>query len=77
MSGFEAAGEAFVFNGVTGKLFQSLSSGNPQAHAGFGTALSGVVLPGNKTATPVIGVPYQDANLSDPHLQIGQIEILQ
>ena len=79
VNGLEGAGEAFVFNGVNGRLFSTLKSSTPQAHAGFGQALTSAVFPPNTVATPVVGVPYQDTVGPDTvtHLQAGQIEIIQ
>jgi len=77
-SGFNSAGEAFVFDGQRARVRQTLMSETPQAHAGFGTGLSSALFPGKTTATVVIGAPYQDANADDkPHLEMGQIEIPQ
>ncbi|MGH8095118.1 MAG: integrin alpha [Chthoniobacterales bacterium] len=78
VNGLDGAGEAFVYNGVNGKLFKTLASTNPQAHAGFGLGLTSAAYPGSKTATAVIGAPYQGTVIdSVTHLQIGQIEISQ
>jgi hypothetical protein len=78
VNGLDGAGEVFVYNGVNGKLFKTLVSTNPQAHAGFGLGLTSAVFPGSRTATPVIGVPYQDTVIDSlTHLQIGQIEFSQ
>jgi hypothetical protein len=75
---FGGAGEAFIYNGTNGKLFKTLVSATPQAHAGFGLGLATTILSGNRTATPVVGAPYQDAVIDSlTHLQIGQIEIVQ
>ena len=75
---FGGAGEAFIYNGVNGQLFKTLVSANPQAHAGFGLGLTSAVFPGSRTATAIIGVPYQDTVIDSlTHLQIGQIEISQ
>lgn len=82
VSGLINAGRAFIYNGARGTLFQSLSSETPQAFAGFGLALAAPDFDGDGTPSPVIGVPFQNAELVDPddgdlvtHLQIGQIEI--
>ncbi len=82
VSGLINAGQAFIYNGARGTLFQSLTSETPQAFAGFGLAVAAVDFNGDGTPTPVIGVPFQNASLVDPddgdihfHLQIGQIEI--
>jgi FG-GAP repeat len=78
VNGFNSAGEAFVFDGQRGRVRQTLMSETPQTHAGFGTGLTSAVFPGNRAATAVIGVPYQDANSGGrPHLEMGQIEIPQ
>ena len=76
------AGETLIFSGANGALFQTLTSATPQAFAGFGSALAGVDFDGDGIPTPVVGVPFQNADLIDPedgdlvtHLQIGQIEI--
>jgi hypothetical protein len=77
VSEFKGAGEAFVYNGSNGKLFRTLVSATPQAHAGFGLGLAASVFPGSRTAIPIIGAPYQDAVIDSlTHLQIGQIEIV-
>ena len=74
-------GEVFVFDGLRGRLLQSLTSVTPQAFAGFGMALATANLTGSGVATAIIGVPLQDAALEDDdgdivtHLEIGQIEI--
>ena len=82
LNGAVNAGEVLIFNGRSGTLVQTLTSETPQAFAGFGTALTAVDFDGDGSVTPVIGVPYQNANLVDPddgdlvtHLQVGQIEI--
>ena len=78
VSGFNSAGEAFVFDGQRARVRQTLMSETPQAHAGFGTGLTSAVFPGNTTASAVIGAPFQDANSGGkPHLEMGQIEIPQ
>jgi len=82
LNGAVNAGEVLIFNGRSGTLFQTLTSETPQAFAGFGTALTAVDFDGDGTVTPLVGVPYQNADLVDPddgdlvtHLQVGQIEI--
>ena len=82
VGGLINAGSGFIYDGVRGKLFQTLSSETPQAFAGFGSAFAAPDLAGTGTLTQIIGVPYQNADLIDPedgdvvtHLQIGQIEI--
>lgn len=81
VGGLTNAGEALIFDGVTGSVFQTLTSETKQSFAGFGTAVTAVDF-GRGSFTPVIGVPYQNADLIDPedgdldtHIQIGQIEI--
>jgi hypothetical protein len=82
VGGLINAGQAVIFNGAKGTLFQTLTSASPQAFAGFGSALAAADFDGDGTPTPIIGVPFQNADLIDPddgdlvtHLQIGQIEI--
>lgn len=78
VNGVLGAGQAYVFDGVRGRLTTTLTSANPQAHAGFGSAVTSVLFGGSRVSTPVVGVPYQDAVISNvTHLQIGQIEISQ
>lgn len=75
------AGEVLMFNGVTGRLLQTLTSAQPQTSAGFGSAVTAADFDGAGTPTPVVGTPYQNADIAAPdgdivtHLQIGQIEI--
>ncbi len=82
VSGRINAGETLLFNGASGALFQTLTSATPQAFAGFGAAVAAADFDGDGIPTPVVGVPFQNADLIDPisgdlvtHLQIGQIEI--
>ena len=82
VNGLINAGETLIFDGALGSVFQTLTSEAPQAFAGFGSAVTAVDFDGNGSVTPVIGVPYENADLIDPedgdldtHLQIGQIEI--
>ena len=82
VSGRINAGETLIFNGASGALFQTLTSAMPQAFAGFGWAFAAADFDGDGTPTPVVGVPFQNADLIDPatgalvnHPQIGQIEI--
>jgi hypothetical protein len=82
VNGLTNAGETLIFDGATGSVFQTLTSETQQAFAGFGSAVTAVDFLGDGNVTPVIGVPYQTADLIDPidgdletHLQIGQIEI--
>jgi hypothetical protein len=75
VNGVNQAGEIFIFNG-RGKLFKSLTSASPQAHAHFGSAVAAGDFNGDGVGTPVVGTPDQDANINGGnHLQIGQIEI--
>ena len=75
------AGEVLIFNGRSGRLFQTLTSAQPQDSAGFGSAIVTVDFDGNGTPTPVVGTPYETVDLLDPHgdnvhhIAIGQIEI--
>ena len=83
------AGEVFVIDGASGATFQTLTSETPQAFGGFGAAIAAADFDGDGIPSPIIGVPYQDAELIDPdsgssspshddlvnHIQIGQIEI--
>ena len=81
VNGLINAGETLVYNGARGRLFETLTSATPQAFAGFGFALAAADFDGDGIPTPIVGVPFQNANLMDPdgdlvtHLQIGQIEI--
>jgi FG-GAP repeat len=82
VDGLINAGEAFIYNGARGTLFQSFTSETPQAFAGFGSAFAALDLEEKEPPTPVMGVPFQNADLFNPetgdietHLQIGQIEI--
>ena len=77
VNGLLGAGQAFVFDGVKGRLKSTLTSANPQSNAGFGTAVSSMLPAGSQVSTPVVGAPYQDSFDSRAHLQIGQIEISQ
>jgi VCBS repeat protein/FG-GAP repeat protein len=74
------AGEVLFFNGANGKLFQTLTSGQPQDSAGFGSAIVTADFNGDGTPTPVVGTPYESADIiengdSNHHIAIGQIEI--
>jgi hypothetical protein len=76
------AGEALVFSGGTGRLFQTLTSEtSPQAFAGFGSVVGAVDLNGDGNISRIIGVPLETADLPDgggdlvTHVEIGQIEI--
>ena len=81
VSGRINAGETLIYNGANGALFQTLTSATPQAFGGFGFALAAADFDGDGIPTPIVGVPFQNADLLDPHgditthLQIGQIEI--
>ena len=82
VNGLVNAGEILIFDGALGSVFRTITSETPQAFTGFGLSVLGVDFDGDGTVTPVIGVPYQNADLIDPddgdlvtHLQIGQIEI--
>jgi hypothetical protein len=82
VNGLINAGETVIFDGALGSVFLTLTSETPQAFAGFGCSVLAVDFDGDGTVRPVIGVPYQNADLIDPedgdlvtHLQIGQIEI--
>jgi FG-GAP repeat len=82
VNGVLGAGQAFVFDGVRGQLKTTLTSATPQAHAGFGSAVTSVLFGGSRVSTPVVGVPYQDTvtgsgQTAVTHLQAGQIEISQ
>ncbi|HEY1583403.1 MAG TPA: hypothetical protein VGF73_09935 [Chthoniobacterales bacterium] len=78
VNGFVGAGEAFVFDGQRGRVQQTLMSETPQAHAAYGTGLTTALFPGNRSATTVVGAPYQDAMIAGlSHLQMGQIELPQ
>ena len=75
------AGKVYVFRGSNGRLFTTLTSEVTQAFAGFGFALATADFDGDGSLETVIGVPFQTADIMDPHgdivthLQIGQIEI--
>jgi len=77
VNGVLGAGQAFVFDGVKGRLTSTLTSSSPQSNAGFGMAVSSILFVGSGVSTPVAGVPYHDSFDSITHLQIGQIEISQ
>lgn len=80
-NGLLNAGKAYIFNGAAGRLFQSVTSAEPKAFAGFGFVVAAGALNTNGTLQTIIGVPFEDADLIDEngdlvtHLQIGQIEI--
>ena len=76
------AGKTLIFSGADGALFQTLTSATPQAFAGFGFTVAAADFDGDGIPTPIVGVPFQNADLIDPedgdlvtHLQVGQIEI--
>ena len=82
VNGLTNAGQAYTYRGSNGSLFQTFNSETPQAFAGFGWTLGAVDFDGDGTPAPIIGVPYQNADIPDPntgdivtHLQVGQIEI--
>jgi FG-GAP repeat len=77
VNGLHCAGQAFVFDGLKGRLKSTLTSASPQSNAGFGTALSSILSPGSQVSTPMVGVPYKDSFDTRTHIQIGQIEIPQ
>jgi hypothetical protein len=75
------AGKVYVFRGSNGRIVTTLTSEVTQAFAGFGFALASADFNGDAILETVIGVPFQNADIEDPHgdivthLQIGQIEI--
>jgi len=71
------AGQAFVFDGVKGRLTSTLTSANPQSNAGFGRTVTSRLPAENGVSNPVVAAPYQDSFDTITHLQIGQIEIFQ
>jgi hypothetical protein len=82
VSGLLNAGQAFVFNGATGRLFKTVTAAAPKAYAAFGFSVDAEDLNGNGVLQYIIGAPLQDADIFDPitmdietHLQIGQLEI--
>ena len=77
VNGLLGAGQAFVFDGVKGRLTSTLTSAKPQSNAGFGRALSSILPAGSMVSSPLVGAPYQDSFDTITHLQIGQIEISQ
>ncbi|SRR6266550_3673732 len=74
------AGQVFIFRG-NGSRFRAITSTTPQAFAGFGYSVATGDFNGDGIPEPVIGVPFENADLLDPggdvetHLQIGQIEV--
>ncbi|HEX4666125.1 MAG TPA: integrin alpha [Chthoniobacterales bacterium] len=78
VNGVMGAGQAYVYDGVRGRLNTTLTSTNPQPNAGFGTAVTSITFSGSQTATPIVGAPYQSAVIDSlTHLQIGQFEVSQ
>jgi len=77
VNGMLGAGQAFVFDGVKGRLTSTLTSANPQSNAGFGRTVTSRLPAGNGVSNPVVAAPYQDSFDTITHLQIGQIEIFQ
>ena len=81
VNGLLNAGEVFIFDGVHGTPFQSITASMPQAFAGFGSALAIADFGGTGTRQTIVGAPFQNADLVDrfghvdTHLQIGQIEL--
>jgi hypothetical protein len=77
VNGFTHAGEVFVFNGGTGRVFQSLTSASPQSGARFGLAVSSADFNGDGKNTAIVGTPDQSLVTLDSvtHVQIGQVEI--
>jgi len=82
ISGQINAGEVLVFDGRTGRLFQTLTSGTlPQAFAGFGSVVGAADFNGDGNIGRIIGVPLETAELPDgggdlvTHVEIGRIEI--
>jgi FG-GAP repeat protein len=74
------AGAISIFDGRHGKVFQTLTSASPQAHAFFGAAVTTGDFDNDRLATVVAGTPDQDANIDSgmgviSHLEIGQIEV--
>jgi len=76
------AGEVLIFSGASGRLFRTLTSAEPQDSAGFGSAVITADFDGDGTPTPVVGTPYETADLPtgphgeiEHHIAIGQIEI--
>jgi len=76
VNGLDGAGQAYIYNGTTGRLSVTLTSQTPQSSAGYGLGLGSAVFSG-QTATAIVGAPYQDTVTPDQitHLQAGQIEI--
>jgi hypothetical protein len=77
VNGVPGAGQVYVYDSAKGRLYKTLDSVSPQVDAGFGSSVTSVTFTGSKVATPIVGVPYQDLQEDDIHLQIGQIEIFQ
>jgi hypothetical protein len=74
------AGQVFIFRD-NGSRFRTLTSTTPQAFAGFGYSVATADFNGDGLPEPMVGVPFENADLVDPHgdvethLQIGQIEV--
>ena len=81
LGSLDNAGKVYVFRGSNGRIVTTLTSEVTQAFAGFGFALASADFNGDAIPETVIGVPFQNADIEDPHgdivthLQIGQIEI--
>jgi hypothetical protein len=78
VNGLANAGEVLIFRGNNGRLFQTLTSEQPTAFAGFGFAVTTGNF--NGTVQTVVGVPFQNKDIIvngdvQTHLQLGQIEI--
>ena len=74
------AGQVSIFRD-NGSRFKTVTSTTPQAFAGFGYSVATADFNGDGIPEPVIGVPFENADLVAPdgdvetHLQIGQIEV--
>jgi hypothetical protein len=80
VNGLQNAGEVLIFRGSNGRLFQTLTSEQPTAFAGFGFAVTTADFTGSGTPQTVVGVPFQNVDIVingdvQTHLQLGQIEI--
>ena len=53
--GQRAAGNAYVFNAITGAIISTLTSPDPQSSGGFGYAVT------LRDQTPVVGAPFESA----------------
>jgi FG-GAP repeat len=80
VGGRRNAGQVFVFK-PGGGFFSSITSATPQAFAGFGSTLAAGDFDHDGVSKPVIGAPFENANVIsadgdiETHLQIGKIEI--